>query len=240
MATSANELRERLLRAGIAPRHVRRYLAELADHLANLRAEEERAGRSRADTESAALARLGNIDSLCRAMIERRQFRSWSARAPWAMLGFAPVLSLAVAYLIACCYLWVGWHVFLPGTDTPFGHGAGSMYGLENIYFQAGKFYYFAAPVLIGWGIGLMAARQRLRAFWPTLAVALVAWMGATAQIHASQTVVPGGLGHISMNFFTPDQAVSGSLLHALAIFTPTALPYLIWRLVQKTHSPFA
>jgi hypothetical protein len=130
--------------------------------------------------------------------------------------------------------------MFLPGTDTPFGgHLAGPMYGLGNIYFQAGKLYYFSAPVLIGWGIGLVAARQRLRAVWPTAGLALVAWMGATAQIRASRTGVPGGFGHISMSFFTPGtsgQAVSGSLTHALAIFTLTVLPYLIWRL-QKSHA---
>jgi hypothetical protein len=34
-----DELRERLLRAGIAPRYVRRYLSELADHLADISAE---------------------------------------------------------------------------------------------------------------------------------------------------------------------------------------------------------
>ena len=34
------ELRERLLRAGVAPRHVRRYLNELGDHFTDLRAEE--------------------------------------------------------------------------------------------------------------------------------------------------------------------------------------------------------
>ena len=69
MAKPLNELRERLLRAGVAPRHVRRYLTELADHLADLRAEEERAGRSRVDAESAALARLGRMDDLAKAMM---------------------------------------------------------------------------------------------------------------------------------------------------------------------------
>ena len=59
-----HELRERLLRAGMAPRHVRRYLSELADHLADLKAEEERAGLNRTDAETAALARLGGIDDL--------------------------------------------------------------------------------------------------------------------------------------------------------------------------------
>ena len=95
MAKPLHELRERLLRAGVAPRHVRRYLTELSDHLADLRTEEERAGRSRADAESAAFVRLGGIDDLAKAMIEQRQFRSWSVRAPWAVFGLTPLLLLA-------------------------------------------------------------------------------------------------------------------------------------------------
>src|SRR6202162_2856319 len=114
-----HELRERLLRAGVAPRHVRRYLFELADHLAALRAEEKRAGRSRADAESAALVRLGGIDDLAKAMTEQRHFQSWCVRAPWAMFGLAPLLLLAGAYLVACFYLWCGWEIFLPGAATP-------------------------------------------------------------------------------------------------------------------------
>jgi len=239
MAKPFNELRERLLRAGVAPRHVRRYLTELADHLSDLRAEEERAGRRGADAESAALVRLGGMDDLAKAMIEQRQFQSWCVRAPWAMFGLAPLCVLAGAYFVACFYLWCGWKIFLPGAVTPFGGPTGPIYGFANIYFQAGRLYYFCAPVLIGWGIGLIAARQRLKAVWPTVGLALIAWMGATAQIHASRTAVAGGLGHISMNFFTlgpSGQAISDGLLHALLIFTIAALPYLIWRL-QKAHS---
>jgi uncharacterized LabA/DUF88 family protein len=58
MPKQFHELRERLLNAGVAPRHVQRYLKELADHFADLRAEEVRAGRGRAEAESAALGRL--------------------------------------------------------------------------------------------------------------------------------------------------------------------------------------
>ena len=61
------ELRERLLRAGVAPRHVRRYLSELADHVADLRGEEERAGSGTVAAEAAALERLG-------------KWRSWRRR----------------------------------------------------------------------------------------------------------------------------------------------------------------
>ena len=104
MAKPFNELRERLLRAGVAPRHVRRYLTELADHLADLRAEEERAGRSRADAESAALIRLGGMDDLAKAMTEQRQFQSWCVRAPWATFGLAPLFLLAGAWFVACLF----------------------------------------------------------------------------------------------------------------------------------------
>jgi hypothetical protein len=218
---------------------VRRYLDELADHLADLRTEEERAGRCCADAESAALIRLGPMDALAKAMVEQRQFQSWCVRAPWAMFGLAPLLLLAVAYFAACLYLWCGWEIFRPGADTPFGGRVGPIYSFSNIYFQAGKFYYFSAPILVGWAIGLVAARQRLKALWPTVALVLIAWMGATAQIHASRTAVPSGLGHISMNFFTfgpSGQAISDEWLYALVIFTFTMLPYLIWRL-QKARS---
>jgi hypothetical protein len=234
MPKSFHELRERLLRAGVAPRHVRRYLTELADHLADLRAEEERAGRSRADAESAALIRLGGMDDLSKAMLEQRQFQSWCVRAPWAMFGFAPLFLLAGAYFVALLILWSGWNIFLPGADTPFVR----IDGFAIFYFGVGRSLYFGAPILIGWGIGLIAARQRFKAVWPTVGLVLIALMGGTAHVHASRTGIPGGLEHISMDFtLGPSvQGISDSLFHALVILSLTVLPYLIWRL-QKARS---
>ncbi len=240
MAKPFHELRERLLCAGVAPRYVRRYLAELEDHFRDLTAEEVHAGRSREEAESAALTRLGGTDGLYKAMVEQRQFQSWCARAPWATFSLGPLFLLAGAYLVACIYLWWGWRAFLPDADTPFGvRNAGSIFALQNIYFQAGRLYYFAAPVLVGWGIGLLAARQRLKPTWPVVGLAMLAWTGATARIHASLTGVTGGLGHVSMNFLTvgsTGEAVAGNVLHALVIFMLTVLPYLIWRLL-KAHA---
>ncbi len=240
MAKPFNELRERLLRAGVAPRHVRRYLTELADHLADLRAEEERAGRSRADAESAALIRLGGMDDLAKAMIEQRQFQSWCARAPWAMFGLAPLFLLAAAYFVACLILWSGWKIFLPGTDTPFVR----IDGFAILYFGVGWSLYSGAPILIGWAIGLIAARQRFNLVWPTVGLALIALIGGTAKVHAHRPTLPGAVGHVSMGF-TLGPSVQGipipipipdGLSQALLILLLTVLPYLIWRF-QKGRS---
>lgn len=131
------DLRERLLRAGVAPRHVRRYVKELTEHLADVIAEERRLGRNQSDAESAAFARLGGTDDLAKAMLDQPQLRSWSARAPWATLGLAPVACLAVAYFVACFILWSGWKIFLPASNSPFNAPiAGPIYGLENVYFS--------------------------------------------------------------------------------------------------------
>ena len=226
-----HELRERLLRAGVAPRHVRRYLTELADHLADLRVEEERAGRSRAEAESAALLRLGGMDDLAKAMIEQRQFQSWCARVPWAMFGFAPLFVLAGAYFVACLILWSGWKIFLPGTNTPFVE----VDGLSIFYFGVGRLIYFGAPIFIGWGIGLVAARQRLNAVWPTVGLVLIALIGCMARVRAVRPAGPGGVGRVSMGF-SLGPSVEGSLLYALVILSLTVLPYLIWRL-HNAHS---
>jgi hypothetical protein len=240
MSKLFHELHERLLRAGVAPRHVRRYLTELGEHLADLTAEEERAGRSRAEAESAAMARLGSVEELARAMVEQPQFQAWTARVPWAIFGLAPIAALAMAYFVACCYLWFVWRIFLPAADSPFGaHPTGTVafHGFENICFQAGKYYYIFAPILVGWGTALIAGRQRLKGVWPGVGLVLVALMGGTAQIHAGRTAVSGGLGHIRMDFALGQSVgrIPEGLLGALVILSLTALPYFVWRL-KKAH----
>lgn len=235
MAKPFHELQERLLRAGVAPRHVKRYLAELADHLADLKAEEKGTERSREEAESSALARLGSMEDLANAMTMQRQFQAWCMRAPWAFFSLGPLFYLACAWMAAIFILWSGWRMFLPEVDTPFGVRE---FGFANLYFQLGRAIYFTAPLFVGWGIVLIAARQRLKALWPPVGLLLNAWLSGTAQIHASLTGVPGGLGHISMSFAlgTAPMEVTDRVVHAVVILTLTALPYFLWK-VQQAHT---
>ena len=172
------------------------------------------------------------------------RFRSCCIRAPWAVFSLGPLLLLAGAYFIACLYLWSVWTIFLPAADTPFGvRWMGPPYALPNLCFQFGKFYYFGAPVLVGWAMGLIAARQRMRALWPILSLILLALTGGSAQIHASRTGVPNWVGHIRMDFFIFGSSVQGAsqgIWNALLILLLTVPPYLMLRRLQKARSPNA
>src|SRR6185312_14248663 len=90
-------LSERLLRAGIAPRHVRRYRRELADHYDDLVREESESGAGREWAQTRALSRLGHEDDLAAAMLSRPELRSLTARFPWAVFGLGPIAFLALS-----------------------------------------------------------------------------------------------------------------------------------------------
>jgi hypothetical protein len=229
MSSPFNELSERLLRAGVAPRHVRRYLAELNHHLADLAAEELLSGLSPAQSQAAALARLGSINDLAAAMLNQPQFQAFSCRAPFAVFGLAPLLALAAAWSLALFILWSGWHAFLPGQPSPFVN----VYGVAAVYFGIGRMIYFCAPVLTGWTIAFLAVRQRLTSLWPLAGLFLVAVAGAALQVHATRPTVPGAIGGVSMGLAVSASAhsISGAVSHAAAILALAALPWLIGRL---------
>ena len=160
----------------------------------------------------------GHLNSLC-------------VRAPWAIFSLAPVSLLAGCYIAACLILSIGWTILLPGGHTPFE--CGPRHGLANLYFQFGKYFYGSAPILVGWAVAVVAVRQRAKAVWPLTGFVLVAWIGAAARIRASRTEIPGGLGHIRMDFALWPWVQNGheSLVHALVILSLAVLPYLLWRI---------
>jgi len=163
--------------------------------------------------------------------IELPEFQTWCVRAPWAMFGLAPLFLLAGAYFVACSVLWSGWRIFLPGTSTPFV----PIDGFAVFYFGFGRLLYCGAPILIGWGIGLIAARQRYNAIWPAVGLVLIALIGGTSQVHASGPSAPGGVGRINMDLaLGPSvRGVPDGLIHALLILSLTVLPWIILRLQQ-------
>jgi len=218
MSPQFEPLCEQLLRAGIAPRYVRRYVTELEEHLEDLTAAFMEEGAARPEAEARAYARLGYPEDLAQAMIGRQELRSWSARAPWAILVLGP-LSLALG-TVACAFLLV--------LAQEYGMGPGSHPDIPAWFVGLSKMVEalanFGLPVLCGWAIAAIAMRQRLQSIWPLLALALVALLGS--QIQLNVLLVPGGHGSIEVGFglgATPDPRLALNLLLIVS-------PYLMWR----------
>lgn len=167
--------------------------------------------------------------------MEQSRFQSWCVRAPWAMFGVAPFVLLMAAYAVACLILWSGWKMFLPGAETPFV----PIEGFAIVYFQIGRLLYFTAPILVGWGIALVAGRQGLKAVWPAVGWVLIALIGGTVQVHTSRPAVPSAAGHVSIGFNLGASAptITDGLLHALVYLSLTVLPYVVWRLLSARRA---
>jgi hypothetical protein len=178
------DLREQLLRAGIAPRHVRRYLGELRHHHDDLLAEEYAHGVTGAAANAAAVARLGSNDDLAAALLAKPGMRSVTARYPWLVFGILPPFAtIFVSLLWVMAMLLVG---FKSGALIPDHHknlpmpawydwtASGMMFAVNFVIVPALAF-------VLAW----MAARQRMRLVWPLLGMALILMLGVHGTFHA-------------------------------------------------------
>jgi hypothetical protein len=172
MSRPFEALCETLLRAGVAPRHVRRYERELSEHLDDLLAMQSKRGYDGEDAYLRARALLGSDDELAEAMMARRQLRSLMARAPWLVFGLTPPL-LVFALLAGVGLMMLGVWALLPGYHPAppiwLGTIAHAWGGIANVA---------AGPLAAVWFV-VIAVRQRQPWHWPLFAVAFTAFTSA-------------------------------------------------------------
>lgn len=90
------QFRAELLRLGISPRHVRRTVCELREHLEDLVAAELESGNSLADARSVAAEEMGDLQKVAAAMQACPELRSWSYRFPRLAMVVYPLTCLAL------------------------------------------------------------------------------------------------------------------------------------------------
>ena len=218
-------LRERLLRAGIAPRRVDRYLRELADHLADLTAEEQCAGQA-PGAEARALVRLGSPDSLAATMIARPELRCWSARRPWAAYLLMPPLALALGLALSVAML-----VAVVEPLRPAGSGAqlpGWFPGFATALTVGTP---LVLPILLGWALAVHAARRRMDVRWPLLGLAALGVLGGAVGFDLSlpSAVGPGELD-LDLALLPPFSHLGSAGLRMAVNLALTLAPYLASR----------
>ncbi len=220
-------LRERLLSAGIAPRHVRRYLAELNDHVADL--------RGQGLDETAAFTRLGTLDDLAQPMIARPEFHAWVARWPGTAFFIGPVMATILLMTGLFGLLWVV--AVACGMPNP-GHP------IEPMWFQmmaqaAVAIQVFAAPILIGWALVTIAIEQRLSTLWPVLGLTFFAVLTGTFAMEVIFPNVAGDHGELRIGFgwgfLGPLDRMEKSQWHWIANLVLIVGPYLASHIRRAT-----
>lgn len=157
-------LTEQLLKAGVAPRHVRRYVRELNEHLDDLTAQQRAAGYNDEDARSRARARLGDDAELAHAMLARPGMKSWPARLPWLVfLILPPLVTLAAAMPLYALAFLLGNAATKANQAMLITTSVTAMTAINVL----------AAP-LIAAALVAVATRQRLHLIWPVLGIALL------------------------------------------------------------------
>lgn len=191
-----DDLAETLLKGGIAPRHVRRYLTELREHLQDLTQEQRAAGHDAENAAMRARALLGGDAELAAAMLEQKQFRSWTARLPWAVfLPLPPIIALAASMLIFDSLARIGAHYGFLANGAP----------LPPLWYQAlatgvaAVLNLFTMPLTAAL-FAAVAMRQRLKLIWPFAATLLLLLLF----IHSDATFGPNDPEHGIVLGFDP------------------------------------
>ena len=193
-------LRQRLLREGIAPRHVNRYLAELRDHFDDLVREEIATGKERSCAEDDARSRLGDESVLAETMLQQPAMRSFVARYPWAAFVLGPIaMSVGALALTLAVELAVLTHIgpirnpnHLPPPEWLLA-GVGVWNSLPSI----------VAPIAIAGLLCFVGLRQRMPMPWVYLGVAIACVLGAFQQLTFSDNGYRGELD-IASGFLPP------------------------------------
>jgi len=227
-----DSLKERLLRGGVGPKHVRRTIAELRDHHTDLFAEAFARGCSLEDAGREASIRLGDEDALATAIIARPELRSWAHRWPWVAYCLTPTAALLAAF--AGLLLLVG----LSGV-THLDHDTfAKRWGL--LASGIGSFYRFGLPLVSGVVICVLAAQRRAYLRWPVIGVAMVSIVGGAFKFDVCWPRGGNAHGALCMRIdiltwafglsVPPFHGFMGTLLRAVATCALTLGPYLWWR----------
>jgi hypothetical protein len=230
-----DKLRERLLRAGIAPRHARRYVTELRDHFDDLVQEETENGLTRDAAEAAAHARIGTDDELSTVVLARPASRSITARFPWAVFGIGPVLVLAA--VVAGALFIQGGLIFWSSEISPWSiPWARFSFDLLNWLTT------YAAPLAIAAALSVTGIRQRMSESWIVLGLTTICVVGGFHEIGVRWSSTPAQPSELYVSFALappfPRQLIIAGVLRAAANVALVGVVCWLWLRLKRPALP--
>jgi hypothetical protein len=188
-----DELRESLLRAGVAPRHVRRAVLETESHFQQLIDEECGRGNSDHDARVEAHRRLGTNQLLVQRYAARPELRAWSHRWPgicFVLLPLITYLLISGAILMALVGLA---HEFEPYLHQV--HIAPNVtYGID---LASRIVLLWLFPWFVAAAFAALAYRRRVALRWPLIGIIAISALTSLTNVDVTVTggPTPGQVG---------------------------------------------
>jgi hypothetical protein len=223
-------LRERLLREGVAPKHVRRTVTELEAHRQDIVVELRDRGVPAAQAEVEARARLGSDDALAASVLARPELRSWARKRPWAAFTIVPVVSFVAAFA-----LWAVVFVMLVEALK----SALGMSLLERAGVRAVAEFLFGTalwgmPTVIGGLCMWFAGARRAGAAWPVVGVAVISLTAAAMNL-TLEWPAPPDMAEFSAGIgIGPENALQVATRSAFTMAL-VLVPFFAWRRIAQT-----
>jgi hypothetical protein len=228
-------LAEKLLRSGVAPRHVGRLVEELENHLAALLEEERNAGKSIEQARVSARERLGSDELLIRCVSARPQLLSWGARQPFLTCALGPLMALvitAVAFLLLAAASIGAAHLF-SSSSSPQG---GPLTLIRAAFEVLQALVTYVAPIACCAVLAWYAATRRLKLTWAWVGVGLTAVLGATwnLNLHWPDGVERGSIG-AGIGFSTTAPALAAFAARCLSAIAASMLVLVVQRRISSS-----
>jgi hypothetical protein len=217
-----SDVGERLLRAGVAPRHARRAVREMTDHFDDIVTELRESGWSHEAAEVEAVARL-NPDALLAAAIARPELHSWVRRWPLASCTVFP-LTVYMAFVVGSIALVVGGITVF---DRTLGMKLASSRELQQFASFSLTGIAWAIPVFAAGTFSSVMLARRTRVAWTLIGAALVSVLGAT--LNAGLLLPLNDRPGLQAGFGFSTEAMSVPTLRA-GLTLAIVLPVYFWR----------
>jgi hypothetical protein len=225
-------LREALLRTGVAGRQLRRALVEIEAHFRHLLDEERAHGQSDQEARIAAHKRLGTNETLVLSYAARPELRAWSRRWPAVWFVILPLIS----YIVISAATLAG-ILIIADQMTAYLHTVHLAPQITDcIDFAARVVLLWIFPMSVFATVAVFAYRRRVALRWPLSGIVVTSLFASLINVTLRFTGGPE-LGEIGGGIGISPQTLPAQLMRAALLTSFAVMP--LWIAVRRGRSSY-
>jgi len=231
-------LRIRLLRGGVAPKHVNRTLKELRHHFTDLEHKAMSEGLSQSEAAAFATEQIGDPELIVKEALARPELKSWAHRWPWGIYGVLPVIALALTVVGSILVLVNVLEIAESSSGlspAAFANAMFDQWWVRALIETWRVSMVYVLPVLFAGVLCVFAAKRDASLLWPTIGVLLVLFLGFCYDLSVVPPAAPDQQAEFGAAIgFGVDRVLSIRVLRLLVPLVLVLSPYYWWRWKQQ------